>query len=158
MNQQQKFESWAEHELNRNIHNTIIEDEQGGYIVFGLYHLRPENSLFAVETFTETIHCFANKKSALAWCTADRRGRYNLANQILILDRRKQQLIADITSRQTVGTRSRNQDFIEIVNTKLEPKLQMLQSVCTELEKCIGSAKYIQIRGFTNETARIHGH
>ena len=157
MNQQQKFESWAEHELNRTLHNTIIEDDRGGYIVFGFYHLYPENNLFVVETFTDIIHSFASKKSALAWCTADRRGRYNLANQILNLDRRKQQLTTDIVSRQSVGTKSRNQDFVEIVNTKLEPKIQMLQSVVSELEKCIGSAKYIQIRGFTNETARIHG-
>ena len=158
MNQQQKFESWAEHELSRTLHNTIIEDDQGGYIVFGLYHLYPEDNLFVVETFTEIVHRFASKKSAMAWCTADRLGRLNLASQILNLDRKKQQLTSDIASRQSMSTKSRNHDFAEIVNTKLEPKIQMLRGVVSELEKCIGSAKYIQIRGFTNETARIHGH
>jgi len=29
-----------------------------------------------------------------------------------------------------------------------------MEAVDAELEKCLNSAKYIQIRGFTNETAR----
>lgn len=158
MNQEQKFECWAEQELQRNLNQLIIEDDRGGYVVFGRYRIYPENTRFAVETTTALIHKFASKKAAMSYCTADVRGNYNLASQILNLDRKKQQLSADIHSRQTLGARSQNADFAEIVNTKIEPKMQMLKNVSAELEKCIGSAKYIQIRGFTNETARIHGH
>ena len=76
---------------------------------------------------------------------------------ILMLDRKKQILTADINCRRSMGERGRTEEFREIVNTKIQPKVAQLSSVSTELEKCVNQAKYIQIRGFNNETARTIG-
>ena len=45
----------------------------------------------------------------------------------------------------------------EIINMKLQPKIDQYNSVTAELEKCVNQAKYMQIKGFNNETARTIG-
>ena len=158
MNKQQKLDTWAERELRRNIHNMIIDDDVGGYIAFGKYQISPNQDRFQVSTWDRLIHTFASKRSAISWCVADRVNNINLANQILALDRKQQLLSADIQCRQGQGRRSKTSDFEEIVDTKVQPKIVRYNAVKAELEKCINSAKYIQIRGFNNETARTSGH
>jgi hypothetical protein len=95
-----------------------------------------------------------NKRNAISWCVADHNHRITLANRILVLDNKKQILAADIQGRQQLGDRSRVEDFYENVSIKLQPKIEAFNMLTSELEKCINSAKYIQIRGFSNETAR----
>ena len=157
MNQEQKLERWAEREIQRNLDKMILSDEQGGYVAFGKYLIEPQDTGYSVSTWDRTVHCFANKRTALSYCIADKINHINLANQILNLDRKQQILANDINSRTTAGNRGRSEDFYEIVNTKIQPKIARHEMVKAELEKCINSAKYIQIRGFNNETARIHG-
>ena len=93
----------------------------------------------------------------MSWCTADSKGHYNLSNIILVLDRKKQVLAADIYCRKTLGERGRTEAFYEIINIKIQPKIDLYTSVTAELEKCVNQAKYMQIRGFNNETARTIG-
>jgi hypothetical protein len=39
-------------------------------------------------------------------------------------------------------------EFREMVRTKLAPKIENLTLLNQELEKCLNSAKYLQLRGF----------
>ena len=157
MNQEQKIERWAEREIRRNLHRMIFDDNDGGFVVFGKYHMEPTKHGVKLHSRDRLIHFFANKRTAISWCIADHVNHLNLANQILNLDKKQQILYNDIDSRQKLTSRSKSEDFAEIVNTKLQPKIDQHRMVTAELEKCINSAKYIQIKGFNNETARIHG-
>ena len=154
MTREQKLERWAEREVRRNIHTMIVNDESGGYVAFGRYHLRPADQLFEVYTPGDNlIGTFSNKRTAISWCVADKYHQYNLANNIQMLDHKRQQLAADIYCRRSQAQQGRTEDFYETVNTKIQPKQELLDSVTAELEKCINSAKYLQLRGFSNETA-----
>lgn len=156
MNRQQKLVNWAQRELVL-IKNSIVEDGQGGYLVFARYHIEPKDDIVRVSDWQKQIHDFGNKRVAMSWCVADRVNNINLANQILSLDKKKQNLSADIECRKKIVNLTKKLEFEEIVNTKLEPKIHLYRAVSRELEKCINWAKYIQIKGFDNETARIHG-
>lgn len=157
MTQNQKFERFAERELRKNIDNLIITDDKGDLIAFGRYYIESTATDHVVRTWDRVIHNFVSKRAALAWCSADNCQQYNLANLILILDRKKQALAADIYTRKSMGERGKHEVFYEIVNTKIQTKIDRYNSVSTELEKCVNQAKYIQIRGFNNETARTIG-
>ena len=61
---------------------------------------------------------------------------------------------ANIACRRQLVAKSRSIEFQEIVETKIQPELDAVAGVRAELEKCIALAKYIQIQGFLNETAR----
>ncbi len=157
MNKQQKLELFAERELKRNIDSLILDDGTGSIVAFGRYYIEPANTGFQVSTWDRTIHCFSSKKTAMAWCTADKYKHYNLSNMILVLDRKKQALAADIYCRKIMGERGKTESFYEIINMKIQPKIDLYNSVISELEKCVNQAKYMQIRGFNNETARTIG-
>jgi hypothetical protein len=158
MTKQDKLERFAEQELKRNLHTMIVPDDNGGYVAFGNYRLIPETQGFRVYTVTsDNDTLFSNKRSALGWCVADRYNQLNLAQTIRVLDQKKQILQADIYCRRTTAERSSKQSFYETVNTKIQPKLDTYNSLNAELEKCLNSAKYLQIRGFNNETARPSG-
>lgn len=156
MNKQQKLVSWAQNELVR-MNNAIIEDGQGGYLVFAKYYLKPNQNFVTVSDWSKKINDFSNRKVAISWCVADKVNYLNLANQIMTLDQTKQCLQSEIERGQLRNQNIKNTEFDEIVNTKLEPKIVKYRAVSRELEKCINWAKYIQIKGFDNETARIHG-
>jgi hypothetical protein len=157
MNQEQKLERFAEREIRKNIDNIIIANDDGDLIAFGRYHIQSTKTEHAVSTWDREIHRFSSKRTALAWCSADKCQQYNLANTILILDRKKQALATDIYTRKSMGELGKHEGFYEIVNTKIQPKIDQYTSVSAELEKCVNQAKYIQIRGFNNETARTIG-
>lgn len=157
--QKQKLEQWAEKEVRRNLHHLIVDDEQGGYVAFGKYYLSPQQQSVAVYNRSgDLISVFTNKRTAISWCVADNNNMLPLAQSIKALDRKKSNLSADINCRRTVADRSRNQGFSEMVLTKLQPKIQQYTMIDQELEKCLISAKYIQLRGFQNETARTSGY
>ena len=157
MTKQDKLERFAERELKRNIDSLILDDGEGCIIAFGRYYIEPIDTRFQVSTWDKAVHCFASKKTAMAWCIADKYKHYNLSSMILVLDRKKQSLAADIYCRRVLGERGKTESFYEIINMKIQPKIDLYSSVVSELEKCVNQAKYMQIRGFNNETARTIG-
>jgi hypothetical protein len=151
MNHQQKVERWAEKEIRRNLDHLIIY-EGNQLIAFGLYHLEQNDQGWVVSDQDRFIHQFQNKKTAISWCVADKYKRYQLANNILNLDRKKQTIAADIYCRRTLGERSQSESFYETVTAKIQPKIMQYNGITSELENCINQTKYLQIRGFSNET------
>lgn len=158
MNKEQKLELWAEREIQRTIHTMIVPDDHGGYVAFGKYWIQPTGRGYLVKTWADDIHEFGSKRAAISYCVADKNNLINLAMRIKILDTKQQLLANDIHCRQTQCKQTRKQDFYDTVDIKVQPTIAMHQAVTAELEKCVNHAKYIQIRGFHNETARIHGN
>jgi len=154
MNQEQKFEQWAERELIKNLDRAIFDDDNGGYIAFGKYNIKPTKHGVEVRDFSDMIHCFMNKRHAMTWCIVDNNGNYMMANRIIALDQKKQSLHSDIHTRRTLGERMQDANSRETVFLKISSKQETLTSINRELDKCIGYAKYLQTKGFTNETAR----
>jgi hypothetical protein len=154
MNKTQKIELFAEKELKRNLDSLILPDDNGGYVAFGRYYLKPSEHGVVVSTWDREIHEFMNKRHAISWCVADHNNRIMLATRILSLDAKKRIVNSDVQLRRNIAERSRNESFYEGITTKLQPKIDTLEMLNNELEKCINSAKYLQIKGFTNETAR----
>lgn len=154
MNQEEKIELFAEQEFRRNLHKLIVNEPNGNIIVFGRYQIVDEDQKFFVRMLSREELQFSSKRTALSWCIADFKNHLRLANNILNLDRKKQLLAADIYCRKTLANKSRSNDFNELVNTKIQNKIINYQSVKSELEKCLKLAKYMQIKGFNNETSR----
>lgn len=154
MNQEQKLERFAEKEFRRNMHKLIVQEDDGNLIVFGRYQIREHNEEFFVSTYTSQEIEFSSKRTAMSWCIADYKNQIKLANNILTLDRKKRLLSADIYCRKTLADRSRHCEFNDLVITKIQNKVINYRVVNSELEKCVNLAKYLQIKGFNNETAR----
>ena len=154
MNKSQKLEKFATKEI-KNLQNTmIVPDGQGGYTAFGKYKITPKKEYVVVQVKNNETLRFGNKRTAMSWCVADKLKKYDLAYNILMLDNKRESLASDIHCRQQLANKSRSEDFYEFVNTKVQSKIDYINVLDTELEKCLNSAKYWQLKGFANETAR----
>jgi hypothetical protein len=155
MNKQKKLEEFASREIANLASKLIVDDGHGGIIAFGKYSIIPTDHKFRVEIKNQNINIvFGSRRSAISWCIADQHNQHNLARHIYTLDTKKHSLAADIHCRQTLARRSNREDFYECVSTKIQSKIDYLSALDAELEKCLNSAKYMEIRGFSNETAR----
>jgi hypothetical protein len=154
MNQQQKLERFAHSHTRAALKKSIIPLDDDGYLVFGQYVMKASANGFDVFQYNDPVGSFSSKKTAMSWCIAESCKQYQLSFDIQVLDSKKSQLSADISTRRQLGEMSKYSSTAELIETKLEPKIRYYNSVKAELEKCINSAKYLQLRGFSNETAR----
>jgi hypothetical protein len=154
MTQERKLEQWAEREFRRHVDNIIISDPTAGIVAFGRYQLMPDSTGCVIRQFNDSQIRFSNKKTAISWCILDKFKQYSLSNSIQLLDQKKQLLSADIECCRRQLSVTKNNEFADTIAAKLSVKISKLEAINTELEKCIKTAKYFQIRGFSNETAR----
>ena len=137
--------------------NTIWQNNNGVYQVFGHYQIFTENNGFKVFCHSTEVGVFATTRTALSWCIADKYRAYNTARELLTLDNKLTALTNDITVRTAVGDRSRDAGLRETIMVKLENKIMQKKQLENELTKYVNWAKYYQQRGFNNETARTGG-
>ena len=151
----QEFERAFRHELRDIMPNVIIPTDTGTYEVFGKYQIVPQRPGYTVMCSATEVGYFNSTRTALGWCIADKYRDYNLARDLLTLDNKLAFLINDIDTRARLADRSQRPEFRESVGTKLETKLIQKKIVENQLANCVNLAKYLQQRGFNNETQRI---
>lgn len=150
---QARLEQLAQEGLDLVKHNMIWQ-EAGRYHVFGEYEIAATKQGCELICSRRDPQRFSGVKSALAWCIAHKYQRHDVAQEIVELDQRRQRDTADLEVRGQLARRHTNADRRETVMLKIEQRRQQLAVTEMRLDKCINLAKYWQIRGFNNETAR----
>ena len=155
MKPDQEFERLLRQEFRDVMPNTLWQNDDGSYQVFGHYHIHPERPGYRVFCSATDVGVFSSTRTALSWCIADKNKSYNTALEILTVDTKLTALAHDINARAAVGDSSKNPALRETILTKLETKIIRKKLLENQLTKCVNWAKYIQQRGFDNETQRI---
>jgi hypothetical protein len=148
------LERWVRKELEHVAHNLILRDDAGGYDLFGRYRIVPQGSECVVYQDNMVMGEFTNTRVAVSWCVASKYRRQDLADGLLKTDRALCQITNDIDVRSRLAERSRRPRFREDVWNKLETKIIRRKKLQSQLAKYVDWAKYLQQRGFQNETAR----
>jgi len=154
MKQDQEFERLFCQEFKDITPNLIWKTDSGEYEAFGKYRIVPQRPGYRVFCSATEVGTFYSTKTALSWCIADKNSAYNTARELLTIDNKLNALTQDINARAAIGDRSRNPGLRETVLTKLESKIIHKKQLENQLTKCVDWAKYMQLRGFDNETAR----
>jgi hypothetical protein len=134
--------------------NVIWQNDNGVYEVFDRYTIIPEKHGFRVFCRATDVGVFAQTRTALSWCIADKNRAYNLARELKDLDNKLTALTNDIAVRSGIADRSKRWEFRDPVGTKLETKIIRKKQVENQLAKCISWAKYSHQQGLTNEAQR----
>ena len=134
--------------------NAIWRNPDGSYEVFGRYRIIPEKPKYRVMCAATDVGVFNSTKTALSWCIADKNRAYNLARELLETDIKLGTLTDDIGARASIADLSKSFEFRDNIGTKLETKIIRKKQLENQLAKSVNWAKYIQQRGFNNETAR----
>ena len=155
MKSNQEFDRIFRQEFRELTPNLIWQNDEGVYEVFDRYRIYPEKVGYRVECHATEVGSFSSSRSALSWCIADKHQAYNTAREILAVDRKLSALTHDIATRAALGDRAKNPDLRETILVKLESKIIHKKLLENQLTKCVNWAKYVQQRGFDNETQRI---
>ena len=123
MKPDQEFERLFRQEFRDVMPNTIWQNDNGVYEVFGHYRIQPERPGYRVFCSATEVGVFSSTRAALSWCIADKNKSYNTARELLTLDTKLTALTHDITARAAVGDRSKNPSLRETILTKLETKI-----------------------------------
>lgn len=149
-----EFDRAFRQEFKELTSNLIWQNEKGDYEVFDRYLISKEYPGYRVFCSATDVGIFTTTKTALSWCIADKNQAYNLARDIKEVDLKLRTLNNDIATRAGNADRSKNHDFRETIETKLESKIIRKKKLESELNKYVNWAKYMQQRGFNNETVR----
>jgi hypothetical protein len=150
----QELEAWVRSELRTVMPNFIWRNDHGDYELFGKYRIVSNRPGYTVYCAANPIGEFSSTRTAVSWCVADKYCNYNLARDILNTDNRLSAVTNDVFVRMGVASRSKRPEFRESIDTKLETKIIRRKELEQQLAKYINSAKYLQQKGFENETAR----
>jgi hypothetical protein len=154
MKPDQEFERMFRQEFRDITPNLIWQPQDGVYEVFGHYRIQAQRPGYQVFCGATDVGVFGTTRTALSWCIADKHRAYNTARELLRTDNKLTALTNDINTRAAIGDRSKNPALRETILTKLETKIIQKKLLENQLTKCVNWAKYIQQRGFDNETAR----
>ena len=138
----------------QKLEKIAIYPVDGGYSVFKDYVILDTDGQISLNKNNQNRGEFSSIKTALSWCIADKYGQTTLREEIEKLEQKRFLLAADLDTRSKLAKKiTRNSTCIGI-NAKLETRKYKLAQLDFQLDKCSNLAKYWQIRGFINETAR----
>jgi len=150
----QELENLVRTELKSIMPNIIWRNDHGDYELFGKYRIVANRPSYTVYCSATEVGEFSSTRTAVSWCVADKYCNYNLARDILRTDTRLAAVTSDIIVRMGVANRSKRAEFRESIDTKLETKIIRKKELEQQLANYVKMAKYLQQKGFENETAR----
>ena len=150
----QEVERWVHAEFKQILPVLIWQNDNGEYEAFGKYRIVPQNPGYRVYIDDDEQGFFNSTRTAVSWCVADKYKRYNLARDLLTYDNMLTNISNDIFVRAGVASKTKNIDLRDKIEMKLEPKIIQKRELESHLTKCVNWAKYLQQKGFENETSR----
>jgi len=148
-------ENWVNEVSQHILPELIWQNELGEYEVFGKYRIVPQLSGFCVFINEDAQGFFNSTRTAISWCIADKFQQYNLARDLLTCDNMLANLTNDIFVRAGVANKTRDPNMRESIDTKLELKILHKKKLASQLNNYVNRAKYLQQKGFANETSRF---
>lgn len=155
MNRDQQLERLLRSEFKEVLPILIWQNNDGEYEAFDRYRIVPEKPGYTVYINNDCQGFFNSTRTAISWCVADKFHQYNLARDLLSYDNMLSNISNDIFVRTGVANKTRDYTLRENIEIKLEPKIIHKREIESQLDKCVNRAKYLQQKGFENETARF---
>lgn len=151
MTREQKLQRWAQRELSRTLGQVILDDWDGDIVAFGIYRIGGDARVYQQG---HLVANFTRRDAALSWCVAQKNRRWELANRIADLDGKKAQLLQEVRSLEHLRQRVPDANRRDLLLAKSQGAQWRVDVLDAELRKCAVRAKYLQLRGIGNETAR----
>lgn len=153
----QEFDRMIRSEFCEILPSLIWQNDNDEYEAFGKYRIVPMNPGYNVYINDDFKAFFNSTRTAISWCVADKYQQYNLARDLLSYDSKLGNIKNDIFVRAAIANKTRDPVLRENIEIKLELKILYKRDIEFHLTKCLNQAKYLQQKGFENETARF-GH
>ena len=150
----EKLEKFAIREMDHLAGIFMIKDDVGGYVMYDRYHLTPVpgRRTWQVVKFDQIIGEFETKRLAGAWCIADYYRQYKLEHELFFFNSEYMKVCTKIDQARAGLSRDPERRDMQIARIMRDKDYK--RHLENALDKLVSSAKYIQLRGFSNETER----
>jgi hypothetical protein len=142
-------------EFNSVEKNIIYQGNDGCYYLFKKYTIQKDKTGFLVMRTSTRIGIFYSLKNAFGWCIADKYGKHDLAHSFKNIDWRTENARVSIHHMKHLAGKTLDSFRHAVLNDRIDFEEKRLSSLQYASDKNISDAKYIQTRGFLNETSRI---
>jgi hypothetical protein len=134
--------------------NMIQNLGNGVYEVFGRWQLQPGAGRIEVWVRGNRLCSFADLRTAVGWCTAEKYHQRELGAEICRLDQDLTRLRDQDQVRKATALKLRDPDRRAVALIKSAEVHRRHRITNERLRECIRQAKYFQIKGFNDEIAR----
>lgn len=141
-----------DHLINNS--NAIVRMDETVH-AFGRYTIQKTDNGYDVYRGATLAAVVKTSRVAISWCIADKYGKNTLARDLLNLDLEIDRKEAEITHYRHTLSRSNDSVKRMIVSDRLIQSTDRMKQAKELLDKCLNSAKYWQLKGFNDETARF---
>jgi hypothetical protein len=97
----------------------------------------------------------SSSKVAISWCIADKYGKDSLAYDLIAHEQEVERRSDEIVYYRNTLAHSQDSTLKFVVADRLVESQARLKYAQEQLDKCVNLAKYWQLKGFKDETARI---
>lgn len=146
-----KFINFAKKELIK-LQNSLILRDQKKVHLFNRYKIYKAKLKYWAQTPGTDPLSFPSLKTAASWCVADNAKQQILAQEIYRLSTRSLQLAESIRTRYEILNITNSNTMRQHIEAKIFHRKNEKHTVDCHLEKCVIQAKYIQFKGFNNDT------
>ena len=149
----QSFQQLVDQHLFNNP-NGILQTKDS-IQAFGVYSIYKHNTCYKIYKNKVSVAETATAKCALAWCIADKYKVKRLREDIQRLDLDLSRKQVEIECYKNIINTNVPPARKLAVEDKLQESLLRAKRTKNQLDKCLNSAKYYQLKGFENETSRL---
>ena len=149
----QSFQQLVDQHLFNNP-NGILQTKDS-IQAFGVYSIYKHNTYYRIYKNKMVIAETSTAKCALAWCIADKYKVNHLRDRIEQLDHYLSSKQVEIECYKNVINTPVPTERKQVIEDKLQESLLRAKRTKNQLDKCLNSAKYYQLKGFENETSRL---
>lgn len=121
---------------------------------FGKYTITKNQTSYQVYRSATLAAEPSSGKVAISWCVADKYGKDALAQQLVSLDLEIERRLNDIEHYKHILAVSQDTAKKYVISDRLFESHARLKYAKEHLEECVNLAKYWQLKGFRDETAR----
>lgn len=137
------------------VNSNVIIPANGGYQAFGRYHIIKQPGHFDVYRGATLAAQPSTAKLALAWCIADKLGKFSLTQELTLFDQEIERRRDEISHFRHMISTTLDSGRRYVLEDRLWHSQARLKWLQEHLDKCVNLAKYWQQKGFKDETARI---
>lgn len=134
--------------------NSILPVKDG-YQAFGRYTIVKQPLYFEVYRGATLASCPSTARLALAWCIADKLGKFSLTQEITLFDEEIERRIDEMRYFRHMIETTTDTERRYVLEDRLQHSHSRMKWLQEHLDKCVNLAKYWQQKGFKDETARI---
>lgn len=136
------------------VESIVLKDDEGNYLLFGIYVIKNVDGLYEVSIGSSVQQTFSTIKTAVVWCTMDKRKRILDAERVSLLDKNLYSTDFSIELHKKLYKKTKDVDMKVIYLNKLQKDMDKKKQLVQELDRFVRVSQQWQLKKFQEQTSK----